>query len=196
MLNNEKFPLHLLMDIKGQYLEAFLIADEGWRRSLKLTWYNENNSEYSAISGVTGKLFSLENNRNKHYFFRTRGDKVSNAGVNIAKDKDATKEVLKKNSVSVPIGEKFTTINKSQILNYANSIGFPVVLKPLDSYMGKGVFCDIKTEEELLDVYDYFINDHNFKKCIIEKQYYGEEHRIYVVGEEAVSCINRKNAFV
>lgn len=198
MKKYENFPLHLLDNIKGPYLEAFLIAYEGWRRGLKLTWYNENINEsiFNLPVGITGIFFSLENEETKHYFFRTRGDKVSNEGLKLARDKNITKNLLRENGVSVPIGRKFMTSNKEEIFSYAKSIGYPVVLKPLDSYMGKGVFCDIENEEELTELYNYYVQNYKFRQCMIEKQYYGEEHRIYVVGDEAVSCINRKQAFV
>ena len=198
MDNDIKFPLQLLKNIKGQQLESFLIAYEGWRRGLKLTWYseNENNSIFNLPVGITGCFFSLSNNESTHFFFRTRGDKVSNEGLKIGRDKNSTKELLEKNNVSVPMGKKFRSLNKKDIFEYANKIGYPIVLKPLDSSMGKGVFCDIQDASELETTYSYFIQNYNFKHCIIEKQYYGEEHRIYVVGDEAVSCINRKQAFV
>lgn len=198
MISNEIIPLKLLKNIKGPYLESFLIAYEGWRRGLKLTWYSENINEsiFNLPVGITGCFFSLEDEETKHYFYRTRGDKVSNEGLKLTRDKNLTKNLLKEKSLPVPIGKKFLTSNKKDIFSYANSIGYPIVLKPLDSYMGKGVFCDIESENELEELYEYFIQNYNFRQCMIEKQYYGEEHRIYVVGNEAVSCINRKQAHV
>src|SRR5699024_5153867 len=197
MYSEEILPLNVLDNIKGQYLEAFLIAHEGWRRGLKLKWYNENNSTtFNFAQELTGRYFSLQDGENTHYFFRTRGDKVSNEGLLVSRDKVNTKELLSKNGIPVPLGKKFRITSKKEIVTYANQIGYPVVLKPLDGTMGKGVFCDIKSEQELLEHHEYFLTQLPYKSCIIEKQYDGEEHRIYVVGEEAVSCINRKKAYV
>lgn len=193
MYENEILPLNILHNIKGQNLEAFLIAYEGWRRGLKLKWYNENNiTRFNFAKELTGRYFSLEERENNHYFFRTRGDKVSNEGLLISRDKVKTKELLSENLITVPVGQMFRINNKTGIIEYANQIGYPVVLKPMDGTMGKGVFCDIKSEQELIEHHEYFVKNLPYRSCIIEKQYDGEEHRIYVVGEEAVSCINRK----
>lgn len=188
----------ILNGITGQYLEAFLISFEGWRRGLELTWYKEgyDHCKFNMAADLSGKFFSLRNQNKEHFFYRTRGDYVSNEATSLTRDKEKTKKLLQANNIPVPLGRQFHIDDKKGIIEYANEISYPVVLKPVDAFMGKGVFCDIRSEEELSEVYEHYITAYSYRTCMVEKQYYGEEHRIYVVGDEAVSVINRKSAYV
>lgn len=84
----------------GKYkLDAYLIALEGWRRGLKLTWYKDETNIctlYRMNGSTQGKFFTLSSKTKAHSFFRSRGDGVSNRAVSICQDKDKTKNLLKK----------------------------------------------------------------------------------------------------
>ena len=192
-------PTKVIKGIKGFQLDAFLIAYEGWRRGLTLRWYQDETDEckmHRLNSSTSGKFFSLSSPERSHYFFRSRGDKVGNEDVNICRDKEKTKELLKKAQVPIPLGKEFTSDDEEAIINYATKIGFPVVIKPVTGSMGRGVFINIQNEEEFKEVLSHFKNKLKYKKCIVEKHYNGKEYRVYVVGNEAISAINRVPANV
>lgn len=193
-----RLPSEVLKSVKGQYLEAFLISFEGWRRGLDLTWYKEGSDKcsFNMAADLAGKFFSLNNENHSKFFYRTRGEAVSNEATTLVRDKEKTKQLLKENNLPVPLGKEFNINELKSILEYSDEISYPVVLKPVVGYMGRAVFCDLKNEKELKEVHEYFTKSYPYKKCIIEKQYYGDEHRIYVVGDEVVSAINRKPAHV
>lgn len=181
---------------------AYSIALEGWRRGLRLKWYSIDSSKFSNFitSGDDpyGRLFSLSSKERTHYFFRTRGDKVQNEAVKIGIDKVETKIRLKQAGVPVPRGQKFEIeVDDGDIIAYASEdIGYPVVLKPVDGSMGKGVFTNIKNEEELTRALRHIREAFNFKELIIEQHISGEEYRVYVVDGKVIGAYNRLPANV
>lgn len=194
------FP-HLTLDavenIHGFKLCSYLIALEGWRRGLKLTWYKDE-SELCKLdrlnSSTQGKFYSLSDGEKTHYFFRSRGDKVANKTVRIVQDKVKTKEYLSKAGVPVPLGDSFE--NDNDIINYAEKVGYPVIVKPLKGSMGKGVHTNITNREELTSVLQELRSRYKYKEYMIEKHYDGNEYRIYVVGDKVIGATNRVPANV
>src|SRR5690625_367196 len=94
------------------------------------------------IFGVNppGRLFSLSSNERTHYFFRTRGDKVTNEAVELAADKGVTKGILDKQGVPVPKGKGFSEESTDEeIIAFSKTIDFPIVCKPTDASLGAGV---------------------------------------------------------
>lgn len=202
MKNYKEYP-HLsnrvIKGIKGFKLDAFLIAYEGWRRGLRLKFYKDESSECDLArlnSSISGKFFSLSSSEGKHYFFRSRGDKVGNEDVLICQNKEKTKNFLKNANVPVPVGEKLDLNSHKEIIMYAEKIGYPVVIKPVSGSMGRGIFINIQDSEELQDILNHYKKEYKYKKCIIEKHYNGKEYRIYVVGNEVISAVNRVPANV
>ncbi|MEC5425927.1 acylphosphatase [Virgibacillus sp. C22-A2] len=195
-LNVELFPHiteEVVSDITGFKLCSYLVALEGWRRGLTLTWYKDETTLCKLDrlkSSTQGKFFSLSSNNKNHFFFRSRGDKVSNKSVRICQDKEKTKNILHQKDVPIPLGKVFET-NDKDIFTYAENIGFPVVVKPLRGSMGKGVHTNIKSIDELDDVLTELKSAYNYSEYIVEKHYPGQEYRIYVVGDKVIGATNR-----
>ncbi|MBU9712951.1 acylphosphatase [Evansella tamaricis] len=187
----------IVADARGQELDAYAVALEGWRRGLTLKWHVKDSDKFNEIKtwyvDKPGKLFSLSDNVKTHYFFRTRGDKVSNEAVEIGMDKEKTKRYLADAGIPTPTGNRFTdsALSDENILEYASKIGFPVVLKPIDGSYGRGVITNIKDDEELIKSITYLRTELNYSDVILEKFISGEEYRIYVVGEQVVAAIHR-----
>lgn len=57
--------------------------------------------------------------------------------------------------------------------------------------MGRGVYTNIDSAEELRNSINDFRSRHKYKEIILEKHYYGNEYRIYVVGDKVVGATNR-----
>ncbi|WP_067841013.1 acylphosphatase [Amphibacillus sediminis] len=186
---------------KKTKLCSYSVAIEGWRRGLKLKWYTIDSGKFDNMItfGINppGRLFSLESKDRIHYFFRTRGDKVSNEAVEIGSDKNETKKWLAKAGVPVPEGAKFGPDHTDdQIVYEANKLGFPLVLKPIDASLGNGVVTNIKKEAELRKALDYVRVRLGYQNVMIERYVQGEEYRVYVVGDKAIGAYNRLPANV
>ncbi|OIJ21749.1 hypothetical protein BKP45_03360 [Anaerobacillus alkalidiazotrophicus] len=186
----------VVSDATGHELCPYLVALEGWRRGLTLKWYTNDANQFHQMKtwfvDKPGKLFSLSSEDRTHYFFRTRGDKVSNEAVEIGADKQNTKNWLSKVGVPVPVGKRFaSTVSNEDVFNEALTIGFPLVVKPTDGSFGRGVMTNIQTEEELQYALIYVRSELNYPDIIIEKYIQGEDYRLYVVGDKVIGAMRR-----
>ncbi|WP_339234601.1 acylphosphatase [Oceanobacillus sp. FSL W7-1281] len=178
--------------ITGFQLCSYLVALEGWRRGLELKWYRDETSlcKLDRMNSSThGKFFSLSNGDNLHYFFRSRGDKVANKAVRICQNKEETKAFLEQSNVPIPVGKTLET--DEDMIAYANEIGYPVIIKPLNGSMGKGVYTNISNENELAGIIKELRSKYAYRQYIVEKHYDGNEYRIYVVGDKVIGATNR-----
>src|SRR5699024_7895017 len=92
-------------------------------------------------------------------------------------------------------GELFK-INDKNIYDYSEKIGFPVVIKPANGTMGRGVYTNIKDREALGNAIVDFKKRYSYKEILIEKHFFGDEYRIYVVGDKVIGATNRVPANV
>lgn len=192
--------MEVVQDAQGWNLDAYTIALEGWRRGLTLRWHTKDSEEFSKIKtwfvDSPGRLFSLSSDDKTHYFFRTRGDKVTNEAVEIGSDKGKTKELLLKNNILVPKGKQFSVNEEEAIRSYGKKLGFPLVIKPTDGSFGRDVFTEIETEEQLIEALKTIQQDDRNKHVIVEQHIPGTDYRIYVVGDQAVAAMIRVPANV
>lgn len=180
---------------------SYAVAVEGWRRGLKLKWYTIDSGKFDDMVtfGVNppGRLFSLESDERIHYFFRTRGDKVSNQAVEIGSDKEETKYWMNRAGVPVPSGGKFTNDDPDEaIVEFSNQLTYPLVLKPTDGSLGLGVVTNIKTEEQLRKAINYVRHQLAYENIMVERYVPGEEYRVYVVDGKVIAAYNRLPANV
>ncbi|WP_026691447.1 ATP-grasp domain-containing protein [Alteribacter aurantiacus] len=181
---------------------AYAVALEGWRRGLKLKWYTVDSGKFDHMItfGVNppGRLFSLSSGERTHYFFRTRGDKVTNEAVEIGSDKDATKVWLSKAGVPVPRGFMFNEEHEdiNIVEEIKSNLNFPLVVKPVDGSLGNGVITNIKNEDELKKALLYVRRDLEYTDVIVERYVPGEEYRVYVVEDKVIAAYNRLPANV
>src|SRR5699024_10119691 len=122
---------------------AYLVALEGWRRGLELTWYSKKVKRGRVHA--PGRVFSLSSSEQTHLFYKSKGDLTSAEAQRITGNKDLTKQWLSKANVPVPAGRRCTAEHSDkEIIKYANETGYPIVLKPSSGYQGIGVFANIK----------------------------------------------------
>lgn len=186
----------VISETEGNYLDAYVVALEGWRRGLTLRWHVKDSEKFKEMKTwfveEPGQLFSLESDEKTHYFFRTRGDKVTNKAVEQGMNKQITKEMLSKKGVPVPEGREFAgNYTENNIISYASSLGFPVVIKPKDGSFGRGVASNIKNTEELKVALEYLQGELNENEIIVEKHIRGNDYRLYVVGNKVEGAILR-----
>lgn len=192
----------IVSEARGWELDAYVVALEGWRRGLTLKWHTKDSEKFKDIKTWSvdkpGKLFSLSSEERTHYFFRTRGDIVTNEAVEIGGDKEKTKQYLLKAGVNTPKGKLFSRdINVNEIVSFATTtIGFPAVVKPLDGSYGKGVVTNIKSEKELKAALAYNFTKLAQDEVIVEKFINGNDYRIYVIDDKVVGAIRRTPANV
>ncbi|MFD2628880.1 acylphosphatase [Oceanobacillus kapialis] len=191
-----QLPNEIVKNARKTRLDAFAVALEGWRRGLKLKWYTKDSEHYKdmVIFGVNppGRLFSLSSEERTHYFFRTRGDKVTSSAVEIGSEKDDTKEWLAKAGVPVPLGKGFEAdATDEEIIAYSKTLDYPLVLKPTNASLGNGVVTNIDSDEAFLKAIKYVRHDLEYPEVVVEQHVEGKEYRIYVVEDKVIAAYNR-----
>lgn len=174
----------------GYTVSMYSVALEGWRRGLTLKFINKNRSKAQTI-------FKLSNEKKEHYFSVTRGDIVPRSAIKICIDKHLTKNYMEKSNVPTPKGEKFSEdSDNNDILNYSNTLGYPLVIKPSDGTGGDGVIANIKNEEEFKEALEYIRHDLGYKSIIVERYFPGEDYRLYVIGGKVIGAFKKNPANV
>ena len=185
----------MLQGVRRFDIDSYLVALEGWRRGLALKfYYNPSTVSNLKIIGFDqiGKTFSLESTEKLHFFYRTRGDKVSNLATDIGTDKVKTKQCLTENGLPSPKGFTFKRGEKiDNIINEALKLGFPLVLKPTYGSLGKGVITGILTEDALRNGISYVLSEFDYEDFIIERHIEGEDMRLYVIGDQVIAATKR-----
>lgn len=117
---------------------------------------------------------------------------TSNIGVEIASDKELTKELLSKVGVPVPEGE--VVDNADDAWSAAQDLGGPVVLKPFDGNQGKAVSVNLTTEEQVRAAFE--LAEAISSDVIVERYLNGTDHRLLVINGKLVAAAQRRPAQV
>src|ERR671933_179594 len=125
----------------------------------------------------------------------TLSNRTGVLGVELACDKEGTKNILRSAGVPVPRG---TVIHYLDELGGAieDVGGYPIVLKPLDGNHGRGITIDINSWEAAEEAYDLASAASKTKSVIVERYYVGRDHRVLVVNGQVVAVAERVPANV
>ncbi len=112
--------------------------------------------------------------------------------VDIAANKHATKKLL--GDMGVPVPKGFRIRDEEELESTIESIGYPVVIKPLDGNHGKGATVGINSLE---DAHVAFGKAKDYSRwVIVEKQLVGADFRALVVNNRLVAVAERIPAHV
>ena len=118
--------------------------------------------------------------------------KTSSIGLEIAYDKDETKNMLYNNGCPVPYG--FVITSPEELERAVSRIGLPVIIKPVDGHHGKGATINIRTMEEAASAFqtawDYS------SRVIVEKFIKGDDFRLLVINNKFTAAAKRTPAHV
>lgn len=189
--NNSRWLQHLINAVPqagfGKKLSMYTIALEGWRRGLKLKFFTIDDPE--------NKLrirYSLSYKGKEHRFESSKGDKTTDLAYEICDNKFLTKEYLQKAGVPVAEGKRFTSEESDEkIIQFANSLGFPLVLKPINANGGKGVFSNINSMDSFKEALYHVREILGYQDIIVETYIPGNEYRVVVVNGKVVGALNR-----
>lgn len=123
----------------------------------------------------------------------TLSDYTGILGVELACDKENTKQVLRDAGVPVPRGTVVYYLDDLQDA-IADIGGYPIVIKPLDGHHGKGITLNINCWEQAEIAYDAAKQES--KGVIVERYYTGRDHRVLVVNGKLVAVAERVPAHV
>ena len=113
--------------------------------------------------------------------------------VELACDKESTKQLLGNSGVPVPKGTVVYSLREFEdALDWLG--GFPVVVKPLNGNHGRGITLDIRSWEQAEKAYDKAREVSS--GVIVEHHYQGRDHRVLVVNHKVVAVAERVPAHV
>ncbi|WP_060678183.1 acylphosphatase [Virgibacillus halodenitrificans] len=185
----------MISGIRRFNLDAYLVALEGWRRGLNLKWYydasNLTNIKLVGFNSI-GKLFSLGDDKDIFFFYRSRGDKVNNSAVEITSNKDETKKYLKQANVPTPKSIRFDeSMDLGKVFDSFTNLSESLVIKPTFGSLGKGVVTDIRSKQDFLNSVSHIRENLDYKDFLLEQYVTGNDVRLYVVGTQVVAALSR-----
>jgi cyanophycin synthetase len=156
------------------------IVDEAERRNIP--WMRIGN----------GSMIQLGYGARQMRFQATTTCKTNVMAVDIACNKKLTKELLEMSSIPVPKGTICSSVE--DLKDAVESLGFPLVVKPLDGNQGKGATINITEWEEAVGAL-VFAQTYG-RKVIVERYIKGFDFRILVIDNKFVAAAKRVPAFV
>ncbi|TVQ10420.1 MAG: cyanophycin synthetase [Leptolyngbya sp. DLM2.Bin27] len=123
----------------------------------------------------------------------TLSSKTSILAVELACDKEGTKQILRNAGVPVPRG---TVINYlDELENAIEDVGgYPIVIKPLDGNHGRGITIDIDNYQTAEEAYE--AAKEVSRGVIVERFYQGFDHRVLVINGRVIAVAERVPAHV
>ncbi|WP_158412386.1 enolase C-terminal domain-like protein [Ilumatobacter nonamiensis] len=105
-------------------------------------------------------------------------------------DKESTRTLLSRAGVPTPAGRSFSLDDSSGAEEYADSIGFPVVVKPVAGTGGRGVFTELRSREDVREAFAKAAASADVRHgLIVETHVAGDSYRVFVIGDEVISAI-------
>lgn len=169
-----------LQNTDGLGPSTLSIIDEAQRRGIP--WRRMN--DFSKIL--------LGHGKHQQRIRATITGKTSCIAVETVDDKFETKMLLDRASIPVPEGAVCTSLE--ELRKAVESLGYPLVVKPVDANHGRGVLINItalKTAEEAFAYAQTYSSE-----IIVEKYIEGEDYRILVVGGKLIAAAHRIPAHV
>ncbi|MFI5172814.1 MAG: cyanophycin synthetase [Chitinophagales bacterium] len=117
---------------------------------------------------------------------------TSSIAVNMACDKAATKKILSKACIPLPLSK--VIYDRMDIKPVITQLGFPLVVKPLNGNHGRGVTIGIKSEEEVATAFD--IAQAISAEVIVEQYVPGFDYRFLVINYKLVAVAKRTPPFI
>ena len=122
----------------------------------------------------------------------TMTGKTSSIGLEIASDKQETKNILYNNGCPVPYG--LVISSPEEVEPAALKVGFPIVIKPADAHQGKGATININSLETASQAFEAAREYSD--RIIIEKYIRGNDYRMLVIGNKLIAAARRIPAHV
>ena len=117
---------------------------------------------------------------------------TSSIAVEIACNKEDTKNILEAAEIPVPKGRICTDLDELEAA--VNKIGYPLVTKPINGNHGKGATTNLMTWDEVLRGYE--AAKQYSRKVIVEKFITGHDHRVLIINYKFIAAAKRTPAAV
>jgi D-alanine-D-alanine ligase-like ATP-grasp enzyme len=127
-------------------------------------------------------------------FEQMNGPLSSTPGMEICNSKHLAREVLRDAGLEVVESCLVSLYELSTALKHAEEFGYPVVVKPTNATRGQGVTTNIMTPKALREA--IIFAGGKDRHVLLEKHFFGEDFRFFVVDDEVISVTHRVRANV
>ncbi|CAL63428.1 putative Cyanophycin synthetase [Herminiimonas arsenicoxydans] len=139
-----------------------------------------------------GNLVQLGYGIKQRRIWTAETDQTSAIAETISSDKELTKTLLQ--SCGVPVPEGRIVNSAADAWEAAESIGLPVVIKPLDGNHGRGVSTNLNTAADIEAA--FLLAEQESSDVIVERFIRGNEHRLLIVGGKLVAAARGEEATI
>jgi len=115
--------------------------------------------------------------------------KTPHIAVEISCDKEDTHNLLR--DLGLPVPQQRLVRSERQAVRAARTIGYPVVVKPLDANHGRGVSINLAEDEQVSLAYQVARENARGSSVLVESYIEGMDHRMLVVNDELVAVAKR-----
>lgn len=137
-------------------------------------------------------LVQLGYGKNQRRIQATVASTTSNIAVEIACDKEDTKNLL--DAAQIPVPKGYVIYDEEDLKDCIDKIGYPVITKPLDGNHGKGVTTNLKNWD---DAIRGMTAAKKYGRAVIcEKYITGRDHRVLVINYKFTAAALRTPAAV
>lgn len=137
---------------------------------------------------LAGGVFQLGLGRHSRLIHRSTTDHDSAIGLHLTIDKFLTAQMLRQAGLPAPVHLKTRSLAQAQ--TFAQSIGYPLVVKPSDLERGEGVEVDV-TEAGLEAAFKCAQKKSPSKSVLIERQAPGVCHRLFITQGQLLYAVKR-----
>lgn len=130
--------------------------------------------------------------KNQRRIQATVASTTSSIAVEVACDKEDTKDLLEQANIPVPKGEIIRT--ERGLEDAVDYIGYPIVIKPINGNHGRGITINIQNWDEALEAYE--AAKEVSRSLIVEKYIEGDDYRLLVIDYKLVAAAKRTPAHV
>lgn len=171
----------------GGKLSSFCLALEAWRRGLEVSFCGRDGTQVTITDGTTSVSFN-----------HSRSDRITDEAHDIVESKYKTASTLRQAGVPAPQSHYFDIRESSftDILQAACALSFPVVLKPVQGSVGRGVLANIHSAEQLEAGYRHLVDDLHIKRIVLERHHQGNDYRVFVSNGQYMAAVLRLPAHV
>ncbi len=156
------------------------IVDEAIKR--KIPWIRLNKHS----------LVQLGYGKNQHRIQATVASTTSSIAVEVACDKEETKNLLEASSIAVPKG--YVVYDEEDLESAVKRVGYPIVVKPVGGNHGRGATINVKDWDSAVEA--LAVAKKVSRGVIVEKFITGFDHRLLVINYNFVAGARRTPAMV
>ncbi|UFU02207.1 acylphosphatase [Ruania suaedae] len=151
----------------------------------------------STVRFSKGAFYASDGVHEPLLFKWSRSPMSSASSLALATHKEATRLRLGRAGVPVPRGRTFRNGDFATAREFADLLGYPVVVKPAMGVRGIGVVAGISNRTELESAFDQLRESKlGSQDFIVEKHIPGKDYRIVVIGDQVIAAILRDPASV